>query len=141
MKSTFTGVVCATVSLLFAAAVMGRGRMHARDPAWHARVERDFEHSGRSPRSQWIRVLRRQRATSSTRKLYSDGYTTDTFTGTGTYTIGANCIAQVTYDGGGTPFVYFVAPDGSAYYWANNQNAGTIASGRADRVSRGLLVK
>jgi hypothetical protein len=74
-------------------------------------------------------------------ELFSDGYTTETYTGNGTYTIGANCIAQVTYDGGGTPFVYFVAPDGSAYYWANNQNTGTISSGRADRVSRGLLVK
>jgi hypothetical protein len=74
-------------------------------------------------------------------ELFSDGYTTSTFSGTGTYTIGANCIAQVTYDGGGTPFVYFVAPDGSAYYWANNQNVGTVSSGRADRVSRSLLVK
>jgi hypothetical protein len=74
-------------------------------------------------------------------ELVSDGYTTNTFTGTGTYTMGANCIAQVTYDGTGTPFVYFVAPDGSGYYWANNQNVGTISSGRADRVSRSLLVK
>ncbi len=74
-------------------------------------------------------------------ELFSDGYQSETITGTGTYTIDANCIAKVTYDGGGTPFVYFVAPDGSAYYWANNQNTGTVASGRADRVSRALLVK
>ena len=74
-------------------------------------------------------------------ELFSDGYQSQTFSGTGTYTLGANCIAQVTYDGGGTPFVYFVAPDGSAYYWSNNQNVGTIAAGRADRVSRSLLVK
>ena len=74
-------------------------------------------------------------------ELFSDGYQTQTFTGTGTYTIGANCVAQVTYDGGATPFVYFVAPDGGSYYWANNQNAGVISSGRADRVSRSLLVK
>jgi hypothetical protein len=115
MKSTFTGVVCATVSLLFAAAVMAEDActletLHG-TPAWSAtsstagvpHAASGFESYDGKGHLKYT-------------ELYSDGYTTDTFTGTGTYTIGANCIAQVTYDGGGTPFVYFVAPDGSAYY-------------------------
>jgi hypothetical protein len=74
-------------------------------------------------------------------QLVSDGYTTHTYTGTGTYTITANCIASVTYDGVGRPFLYFVAPDGSAYFWSNNQNAGVVSAGRVERVSHALLVK
>ena len=74
-------------------------------------------------------------------ELVSDGFVTTPYTGTGTYTITSGCVATVTYDGGGTPFQYFVAPDGSAYYWTNNQNAGAVVSGRAERVSFSLLVK
>lgn len=74
-------------------------------------------------------------------ELVSDGTTTTPYTGTGTYTITEGCIASVTYDGGGKPFKYFVAPDGSAYYWTNNQNAGAVVSGRADRVSLIQLVR
>jgi len=74
-------------------------------------------------------------------ELVSDGVTTSSYTGSGTYTITAGCIASVTYDGGGTPFQYFVAPDGSAYYWTNNQNSGAVVSGRADRVTSSMLVK
>jgi hypothetical protein len=74
-------------------------------------------------------------------ELDSDGSTTSSYTGTGTYTITEDCQASVTYDGVGPAFVYFVAPDGSSYVWSNNQNAGTVASGRAERVSRALVVK
>jgi len=74
-------------------------------------------------------------------ELWSDGFTTQTYSGTGTYTITAGCIASVTYDGVGPAFVYFVAPDGSSYVWSNNQNTGTVAAGRAERVSHDLLVK
>ena len=74
-------------------------------------------------------------------ELVSDGATTSTYSGTGTYTITAGCIASVTYDGYGPAFVYFVAPDGSSYVWTNNQNQGAVVSGRAERVSRELLVR
>jgi hypothetical protein len=39
------------------------------------------------------------------------------------------------------PWVYFVSADGDHYYWNNNQRTGVINSGRANRVSRALLVK
>ncbi|MBS0373799.1 MAG: hypothetical protein JSR73_04425 [Proteobacteria bacterium] len=74
-------------------------------------------------------------------EIVSDGYTTSTYSGTGSYTLGANCIATVTYDGGPTPFVYFVAPSGAAYFWTNNQNAGATSAGKAERVSFAQLVK
>jgi len=70
------------------------------------------------------------------RQTDSDGYTTNSLTGTGTYTITPGCIASVYYDGSTTPFNYFVAPNGSAYWWVNNQNTGVVAAGMADRVSR-----
>jgi hypothetical protein len=75
------------------------------------------------------------------RELVSDGFSTNTYTGTGTYTVTPDCIASVVYDGVGAPFVYFVSPDGSAYFWANNQNFGVVSSGKAERVSYGQLVK
>jgi hypothetical protein len=74
-------------------------------------------------------------------EFYSDGITSSTFSGTGTYTISDNCIATVTYDSEVVPWVYFVAADGEHYYWNNNQGTGVLNSGRADRVSRALLVK
>ena len=74
-------------------------------------------------------------------EIVSNGYSTESYTGTGTYTITKNCIASVIYDGTGPAWHYFVAPNGSAYYWTNNQNAGVVAAGRADRVTRALLVK
>ena len=77
-------------------------------------------------------------------ELWSDGTSTVTYTGSATYTITANCIATVTYyyNGvqSGLPWTYFVAPDGSGYYWNNNQGVGTTAAGRVDRISRVLLV-
>lgn len=72
----------------------------------------------------------------------SDGYTTNTWTGTGTYTITANCVATVIYDGDPTDtWTFFVAPDGSAYYSNNNLNFGAVGGGRTDRISRTLLVQ
>jgi hypothetical protein len=74
-------------------------------------------------------------------EFYSDGNTSTTYRGTGTYTISDNCIATVTYDSEVVPWVYFVSADGGHYYWNNNQGTGVLSSGRADRVSRALLVK
>jgi hypothetical protein len=73
-------------------------------------------------------------------EFYSDGISTATFSGTGTYTISDNCIATVTYDSERTPWKYFVSADGEHYYWNNNQGNGVITSGRADRTSHALLV-
>jgi hypothetical protein len=77
--------------------------------------------------------------------ITSNGAYSYTSSGTGTYTIGTNCIATVTYDYNGVqsglPWTYFVAPDGSGYYWNNNQEAGTIAAGRVDRISHAQLLK
>jgi hypothetical protein len=71
----------------------------------------------------------------------SDGVTTSTYTGTGTYTISEDCVATVVYDSEVVPWVYFVSADGEHYFWNNNQGVGHITSGRADRVSLALLVK
>jgi len=75
------------------------------------------------------------------RETDTDGYTTTSYPGTGTYTITDRCVASVYYDGSTTPFVFFVAPNGSAYWWINNQNSGIVAAGKALRVSRELVVK
>jgi len=72
-------------------------------------------------------------------EFQSDGGVPQTYSGTGTYTITANCVATVTYDAG-APWVYFVSADGEHYYWNNNQDNGAISAGRADRVSKALLV-
>jgi hypothetical protein len=46
-------------------------------------------------------------------EFQSTGFQTQTFSGTRTYTITADCIATVTYDSENVPWVYFVAADGS----------------------------
>jgi len=74
-------------------------------------------------------------------ELYSDGVSSQTYSGTGTYTVTENCIATVTYDSEVVPWVYFVSADGEHCYWNNNQGTGSFNAGRADRISRGLLVK
>jgi len=72
----------------------------------------------------------------------SDGVTQRTDTGTGTYTITANCVATVIYDGDTVnPFTSFVAPDGRAFYWNNNFGFGGISGARAERTTRALLVQ
>jgi hypothetical protein len=74
-------------------------------------------------------------------EVNSDGNTSQTYDDHGTYTITANCIASVIYYEGGPVLKYFVAPDGSAYYWVNAQNAGLVSANHADRISRALLVQ
>jgi hypothetical protein len=75
-------------------------------------------------------------------ELYSDGITQHKWIGTGTYTITANCIATVIYDGDvADPWTFFVAPDGSVYYYNNNLGLGSVAAGRSDRISKALLVQ
>jgi hypothetical protein len=69
------------------------------------------------------------------RETETNGYINYSYSGTGTYTITDRCVASVYYDGSPTPFVYLVAPDGSAYWWVNNQNAGTVAAGKVVRIS------
>jgi len=71
----------------------------------------------------------------------SDGYTTQTYDYHGTYTITANCIASVSYYEGGPVYEYFVAPDGSAYYFSNAENVGRVSAFHAERISRTLLVQ
>jgi hypothetical protein len=75
-------------------------------------------------------------------ELQSDGITNHVWKGTGTYTITPNCIATVIYDGDvADAWTYFVAPDGSAYYYNNNLDLGHIGGGRLDRISKALLVQ
>jgi len=74
--------------------------------------------------------------------LHSDGYTQQTWKGTGTYTITANCIATVIYDGDtAQPWTYFVAPDGGVFYYNNNVGNGGVGAGQENRISRVLLVR
>jgi len=71
----------------------------------------------------------------------SDGYTTTTATGTGTYTISDRCVASVYYDGATVPMLFWVAPDGAGYWWINLQDSGVVAAGKAQRVSHELVLK
>jgi len=70
---------------------------------------------------------------------YSDGVTSGIYTGTGTYTLSSNCIATVVYDGVQT-WTYFVAADGSRYYYSNTLNTGGISAGKLEKVSDADLV-
>jgi hypothetical protein len=70
---------------------------------------------------------------------YSDGTTSAIYSGTGTYTLTANCIATVVYDGV-QPWTYFVAPDGGRYYYSNTLDTGGISAGKAEKVSEADLV-
>lgn len=72
----------------------------------------------------------------------SNGVNQRTDTGTATYTITTNCIATVIYDGDTfNPFVSFVAPDGSAFWWNNNFGFGGISGAKAERTTRALLIQ
>jgi hypothetical protein len=72
----------------------------------------------------------------------SDGVTQSTVTYAATYTITANCIGTVIYDGDtANPFTLFAAPDGSNFYWNNNFGFGGISGARAERTTRALLVQ
>ena len=83
------------------------------------------------------------------RQLWSTGYTSGQWTGTGTYSfakatnngITASCVATVIYDGDTThPWRYFVAPNGSAFFWNNILNTGDVSGGRESRISTATLV-
>jgi hypothetical protein len=77
-------------------------------------------------------------------QFVSDGTHSYTYSGTGTYTITDKCIATVNYEyegaQSGSPWVYFVVPDGSGYYWNSNQNAGLLSAGRVTRISHADLI-
>jgi hypothetical protein len=75
-------------------------------------------------------------------ELQSDGVTQNRWAGTGTYTITANCIATVIYDGDvADPWTYFVAPRGGVFYYNNNLGHGRAGGGQEDRISLVLLVQ
>ena len=75
-------------------------------------------------------------------QLSSNGVTQSRVTYTATYTITANCIATVIYDGDtASPFTSFVAPDGSNFYWNNNFGFGGISGARAERTTKALLIQ
>jgi hypothetical protein len=74
-------------------------------------------------------------------EAYSDGYTPTVYSGTGTYTITDRCVASVYYGGSTKPMTFFVAPNGSAYWWVNGSANGVVSAGKATRVSRGLVLK
>ena len=74
-------------------------------------------------------------------EAYSDGYTPTVYTGPGTYTITDRCVASVYYNGSTKPMIFFVAPNGSAYWWVNARSNGVVSAGKATRVSHGLVLK
>jgi hypothetical protein len=87
-------------------------------------------------------------------EFYTDSSGTTVYSGAGTYemdsltdassgvAVTASCIAKVVYFPGGVPWTYFVAPDGSAYYYNDSRpNTQQISGGRADRISFDMLVK
>ena len=73
-------------------------------------------------------------------QLWHQNGVTKNYNGAGKITITADCIANALYDPGNT-WTYFVAPDGSRFYYYNN-NPGTLiqAAGHEDRISRALLL-
>ncbi len=62
----------------------------------------------------------------------SNGTTTSApYYGTGTYTIAANCIATVNYDGDtAQPWTYYIDANGKGYSWVNTLNVGTVSAGQ-----------
>ena len=75
-------------------------------------------------------------------QLSSNGVTQSTVNYTATYTITANCIATVIYDGDiANPFTAFASPDGNVFYWNNNFGFGGISGARAERTTKALLIQ
>lgn len=75
-------------------------------------------------------------------QLSSDGVTQSEVTYTATYTIAANCIITIIFEGDTEhPFTAFAAPDGSAYYWNNNSGFGAVSGGKVERTTRALLIQ
>ena len=85
-------------------------------------------------------------------QLWTDQFGTYTYSGTGTYEfvtlsdtssgalITASCAAQVSYNGYGNSWTFFVPPDGDAYFYSGNKNY-PLDFGKVERISRSLLVK
>jgi hypothetical protein len=70
------------------------------------------------------------------RQTDSNGYSNVSYSGSGVYTVTDRCIVSVLYDGAtASPWIYIAAPDGSAFWWVNNQNVGVVAAGKELRVS------
>src|SRR5208337_3847149 len=67
----------------------------------------------------------------------SNGTTTSApYYGTGTYTIAANCIATVYYDGDtAQPWTYYIDANGSGYSWVNTLNIGIVSAGQTQLIS------
>ena len=74
-------------------------------------------------------------------QIASDGLTNTPYTGTATYTITPDSIASVIYDGFPPTYQYFVAPDCSTYFWSFTTAASNVSAGKAELVSRALLVR
>jgi hypothetical protein len=76
-------------------------------------------------------------------QLYnSGGFSPTTYSGTGTYTVSADCVANVVYVGfnSSVPYTYFLIPNGDGYFWNNNFGDGTVSGGQVTRISKALLV-
>ena len=85
----------------------------------------------------------RRLGTECVAKCQCEGGVTYTYNSTAKITsITANCVAKVVYDGNtANVWTFFVAPDGTRFYYNNNNPGGFVEnSGREDRISPGLLV-
>jgi hypothetical protein len=74
-------------------------------------------------------------------QLWHEGGVTYTYNGTGKISITPNCVAKAIYDGNtAIVYTYFVAPDGTRFYY-NHAGANLIEnSNREERISFALLV-
>jgi hypothetical protein len=76
-------------------------------------------------------------------QLWHEGGVAYTYNGTGKIlSLTPNCVAKVMYDGDTTNiWTFFVAPDGSGFYYNNNKPGGQVESGgHEDRISLAQLV-
>jgi hypothetical protein len=71
-------------------------------------------------------------------QLWDEAGVTNLYEGTGTYTMDANCVAHATY-GPNNHWTYYVAPDGSAFWFNNNNNTGIVSAGHEERIARAPL--
>jgi len=66
---------------------------------------------------------------------------TGLYYGTGTYSVSADCIATVIYDGDTVDvWTYYLDPDGKGYTWVNTFGFGNVSGRHADLLTRELLV-
>ena len=71
-------------------------------------------------------------------QLWDEAGVTTTYEGGGTYTMEAGCVAHASY-GPANHWTYFVATDGHAFYYNNNNNTGLVSAGHEDRIAFSLL--